>query len=163
MSEQAPLPLVDGALILGPRFFYMELPGDPHHWERVRARIVYPKGKKPFIHFFTTKEMEAYKGALSQLARVVMKGRAPTDNPVAMSMTVFLRVPKSWTKRDREAALRGALLPTSKPDGDNYLKLIDALNGIVWGDDAQVVSSKVVKRYSADPGLCIEVREMLPP
>jgi Holliday junction resolvase RusA-like endonuclease len=38
--------------------------------------------------------------------------------------------------------------PTITPDLDNYLKLVqDALNGLVWRDDAQVVHSDANKIY----------------
>jgi len=60
--------------------------------------------------------------------------------------------------------LEGRVLPTSKPDGDNNLKLVqDALNEIVWRDDAQVVDARVIKRYAAEPALRIQVREFGPP
>ena len=37
---------------------------------------------------------------------------------------------------------------TSKPDADNYAKLIlDALNGVLWRDDAQVVRLFAEKVY----------------
>ena len=36
---------------------------------------------------------------------------------------------------------------TSKPDVDNILKaVLDALNGLAWGDDCQIASAKITKR-----------------
>lgn len=50
--------------------------------------------------------------------------------------------------------------PTSKPD---VLKLArgveDALTGIVWVDDSQIVTERIAKRYSERPGVEIEIRE----
>lgn len=41
--------------------------------------------------------------------------------------------------------------PTTRPDIDNYIKsLMDAMNGIVFKDDSQVVSIHAMKRYSED-------------
>lgn len=38
--------------------------------------------------------------------------------------------------------------PTVKPDGDNLLKAVkDALNGIMWVDDAQVIECQFFKFY----------------
>ena len=51
---------------------------------------------------------------------------------------------------------KGEIRPTVKPDWDNIGKIIsDALNGIAYKDDAQVVSCTVEKRYSNTP--CVEV------
>ena len=45
--------------------------------------------------------------------------------------------------------LSGRLLPTKKPDCDNIAKIVlDALNGIAYHDDSQVVELMVQKRYS---------------
>lgn len=163
-AVQAALPTLDGALVLGPVFFYMELPGEPVAWPRSGTRIIFPKdGRPPFVHFYTPKPAEQYKQALAQLAAIVMRRRPPTDKPLSVAVTILKGIPKSWSKREREAALAGRILPTGKPDGDNYLKMIDAFKGIIWTDDALAVTKKVVKRYSDRPAYCIEVREYVPP
>jgi Holliday junction resolvase RusA-like endonuclease len=42
--------------------------------------------------------------------------------------------------------------PTARPDLDNYLKLLmDSLNGVLYGDDCQVVVQYLRKTY-CDPG-----------
>ena len=52
----------------------------------------------------------------------------------------FRPLPESRPKRVRSEP------DTYKPDGDNEGKLVmDALNGLVWADDAQVVDLHVVK------------------
>jgi Holliday junction resolvase RusA-like endonuclease len=52
------------------------------------------------------------------------------------------------------------LLPAGKLDADNLLKIAaDALRGIVLADDASGVDARVIKSYSDDPRLRIEVRE----
>jgi Holliday junction resolvase RusA-like endonuclease len=60
--------------------------------------------------------------------------------------------PKS-AKRDR---------PTTRPDIDNYAKLVlDALNGFVWADDSQVVKIEAVKRYAKESvGTSVRVEEV---
>ena len=45
--------------------------------------------------------------------------------------------------------INGDILPTKKPDADNILKIIaDALNGIAYADDKQVVTAEVQKLYA---------------
>lgn len=62
------------------------------------------------------------------------------DGPVEVSIFVQRALPKSAPKRIN-------LEPdTHKPDPDNVAKaVLDALNGVAWGDDAQVVSLSVRK------------------
>jgi Holliday junction resolvase RusA-like endonuclease len=72
------------------------------------------------------------------------------DGPVAVRVWIDVPVAPSWPRKRREAALAGALHPTGRPDIDNVTKLLmDALNGILWRDDAQVVDIAVIKRYAA--------------
>lgn len=152
-----------GALVEGPVFLRLEMPGVPGHKARHRSRIVFPRSGKPFIHIYPDPTTEAYEKALAQLAAILMRGRKPIDGPFSVLVEAQVPVPKSWPERDRIAALEGRLLPESRPDGDNYLKLIDSLNKIVWDDDARAADSSARKRYSANPMLRITVRKFVPP
>ena len=59
-------------------------------------------------------------------------------------------VPASYSKKAREACLSGETRPTKKPDVDNILKaFLDAMNGIVYLDDCQVVDLHVKKVYGS--------------
>lgn len=70
-----------------------------------------------------------------------------------LTVTAFFGIPKSFTKAKTIMAKNGQILPNKKPDGDNILKIIcDALNGVAWVDDKQVVNMRVIKKYSADGG-----------
>jgi len=87
----------------------------------------------------------------------------PLEGPVKLSLWIFLTRPKSVR----------TLYPQTRPDRTNYLKAAeDPLNGIVWQDDAQVVSGPTelrwaYMRYPEDgierpqkPGLIITVDQM---
>lgn len=57
-----------------------------------------------------------------------------------------------------QAMLEGKILPTKKPDCDNIAKIIlDALNGIAYHDDSQVVELTVEKRYSENARVYVEL------
>lgn len=57
-------------------------------------------------------------------------------------------IPKSWAKRKREQAAEGDICPMTKPDLDNVVKIaLDALNGVAWEDDKQVVWIGARKEY----------------
>ena len=149
-------------MVAGPVFVCFELTGKPGHKARHRSRIVNPKFGKAFVQQYPDPATEAYERVLAEAAGLFMRGRVPTENPVALLVHSVRPVPESWSRRDREAALAGAILPTSKPDGDNYLKVVqDALNNVVWRDDSQVVDARIIKRYDLRPAMRIEVREFI--
>lgn len=73
---------------------------------------------------------------------------------VKTEIMVCLPVPTSWPAWKREAALYGIICPTSTPDLDNLLKsTFDALNNIVWVDDAQIIKTNAEKIYGVNPGI----------
>lgn len=141
----------------------IELEGEPRGWARVDARVVIPKnGKKPFVHFYQDAKTRAFEEALKWKARAAMKGRKPLAGAICVTVFAIMGVPKSWPRKDRDAALTGAMRPTGKPDWDNFAKMLDALNEVVWDDDAQVVDGGVHKFYSEFPRLRVEIAEADP-
>jgi Holliday junction resolvase RusA-like endonuclease len=81
-----------------------------------------------------------------------------------VTFMVGVAVPASWSKKKRAAALIGEIRPTGKPDFDNLAKLVsDALNRIVWVDDAQITDVSFIKRYLDTPSTTIIVRMACPP
>jgi len=83
-----------------------------------------------------------------------------TDKPLKAEITVFMPVPQSYSKKKREQALSNQIRPTVKPDCDNIAKNInDALNGIVYPDDKQIVSLTVNKFYSDNELVSIKISE----
>ena len=77
-----------------------------------------------------------------------------------MDIRAYMAVPKSDTQTRRERKLSGVLRPTKKPDWDNIGKIIsDALNGIAYHDDAQIVDVRVRKYYTLSPRVEVEISE----
>lgn len=102
-----------------------------------------------------TRKYEAHGRLAAQLA---MDGRPPITTPVRAEITVDLPVPASWSAKRRDAALRGDIRPTSRPDADNYIKAaLDAINAIVVADDSLVVELATVKQYARVPQLTIMI------
>jgi len=144
-------------------FCVFELPGEPRAWERAGARIARNREGQQFIHFYVGFEEKQYRNALAWSAKAALRGKQPTSQPVAVLVHAFMPIAKSWPDRDKINARNGAKLHTGTPDADNLGKLVgDALNEIVWNDDAQIVDLRVIKRYSDTPALRVEVREFQP-
>lgn len=91
------------------------------------------------------------------MAQIVMRGRLPLEGPLALTVEAFMPIPTSWSQRQQRKAVAGVVLPTTKPDFDNILKSLDALNKVVWRDDAQVVDVRFTKRYGDKPRLVVVV------
>lgn len=129
------------------------LDGPPRGKGRPRSRVT-----RGFAQIYTDEKTVKYESQLRYAAMQEMAGQVPTDLPICLAMTVRFAVPTTWSRKKTAAALLGHVRPTVKPDADNTLKLTDALNGIVWLDDKQVVDARVRKIYAAIPGLTIEVK-----
>ena len=84
------------------------------------------------------------------------------DGGIRMYIAARFSIPCSASKRKATAMLDGAIRPTRKPDCDNIAKIIcDALNGVAYRDDAQIVSITIEKRYAVIPGVEIRIEEVL--
>ena len=131
-------------------------PAVPQGRTRLTTRGRYP-------HAYDPQKSREYKQLVQAIAKAAMRkrGGALLEGPVMLSVQEFRAVPKSWNKEKREAALGGSIFPTTKPDTSNVVKGIeDAMNGIVWHDDAQVVITRTLKIYDESPRVEVEVKEV---
>ena len=127
--------------------------GEPVAWARSGRNVAKRQT-------FTPARQRAAMRHVAMCAGLSMRGRVPVDGAVVLALTVWLTIPKSWPKWRQSAAAAGNLRPTGRPDASNLAKLVeDALNGLVWADDAQVVDLVVRKFYTTgEPGTEVTVR-----
>jgi Holliday junction resolvase RusA-like endonuclease len=114
------------------RVFECVLYVKPQPWRRPRFR-----GNRGF--------KDEASVAVSAEIRWLVQMQKPVrfDGPVSLGVVFHLAKPKSAPKK--------RIYPCQRPDIDNYAKLLmDALNGICWTDDSQVVVLAVKKVYG-DP------------
>jgi Holliday junction resolvase RusA-like endonuclease len=77
---------------------------------------------------------------------------------IKLHIWVFKPTPKSFSKKKAGLAEEQKIVPITRPDFDNYAKLVcDSLNGIFWKDDAQIVDCRISKRYSKTPKVTVEL------
>ena len=106
-----------------------------------------PRFTRAGVTYTPTATAKAEK-AVAWAAKASLQGKAPTADNVGVYVEFDFEPPKSVSKT-RKAALIGKP-HTKKPDIDNCLKLVmDALNGVVWQDDKQVVSVQAIKKYES--------------
>jgi Holliday junction resolvase RusA-like endonuclease len=103
-------------------YLTLRLDGRPQAWKRATGTE----------HRWTPAEVRAEKAAWQSLAVITLRGRSPLVGPVVV--------------------VARFVMPTrGRVDVDNLLKLpLDALNGVVWADDSQVVLAQIEKLYAPD-------------
>jgi Holliday junction resolvase RusA-like endonuclease len=107
---------------------------------------------------YTPAHVRKYEAHGRLAAQLAMDGRPPIGTPVKLELFAELPIPASWSGRRRALAITGDLLPTSRPDVDNYVKAgLDCLNEIVVRDDSQVVEIRAQKRFGIAPKLVVTV------
>jgi Holliday junction resolvase RusA-like endonuclease len=126
---------------------------------KMRARVGTIAGK---ARMFTPAKTKNYEDTIREYAREAMGQRATIEGPCQCNLLVGVEVPASWSAKKRQAALQGLTAPTGKPDLDNCIKsAMDAMNGVVWRDDAQCVTLIAKKRYREKAGLWIAVVDLV--
>lgn len=94
---------------------------------------------------YTPKKTKEFEKDLKRL--LLEKVTRPYVEGLALSVTIEFMLPRPKTVK-RE-------YPIVKPDLDNYIKAVfDAMNGVVWHDDSQVVEVVARKEYAeSDPSI----------
>lgn len=109
---------------------------------------------------YTPKETVNYEVLVKQLYITEHKDTR-FEGPVKAIITAYMPIPKSVTKVKRLAMQHNMARPTKKPDWDNIGKIItDALNGIAYDDDKQIVDARVIKLYGDEPKVEVELEEI---
>lgn len=127
-----------------------------------------PKGRPRLSTFngharaFTPAKTRRYEDLIRLEAGHVMEGREQLQGALVVRIRAFMPMPQALAKHKTKGPLAeaGQLRPITRPDCDNMAKCCDALNGIVWHDDAQVVSLTIDKFYSSRPRLELEAGEL---
>ena len=115
---------------------------------------------KPFIRAYDPPKSAAYKKLVAYHAKQHQPMQL-LEGELEVEILVFKESLKSFSKKKMELAESGELRPTTKPDADNYAKgPLDALKGIIWKDDGQVVDLVARKFYSSKPRIEVTVRTL---
>lgn len=76
-------------------------------------------------------------------------GLAFENEPISMTLNIYMAVPKSVSKKKREHMICFEYPTKHNGDCDNLLKSVaDALNGVAYTDDCQIVHVTVNKFWS---------------
>ena len=138
---------------------YFVIDGKPQG--KARARTFY-NPKLGRVQSMTPENTVLYENLVKQsfVQQADKDARWFNKEPLAVYITAFYPIPASTTKKDRQLICSGKLFPTKKPDADNVAKVIcDALNGVAYGDDTQIIKLSILKAYTEEQPrvqVCIE-------
>lgn len=124
-----------------------------------------PMGKaRPRIcrngHSFTPKKTVNYETLVKEMYSIA-KGEYYENKQLAITVRAYFSIPESKSRKQKELMIAGAIQPTKKPDCDNILKIIcDALNGVAYKDDSQIVTASITKWYADKPEVVVEISEV---
>lgn len=84
----------------------------------------------------------------------------PAEQPLEVNIVFYMPIPKSYSKKQKVEILSGRLKHTKKPDIDNLIKsVLDALNGLAYADDSQIIKVTAVKRYAETGSTELTIKE----
>ena len=126
-----------------------------------------PSGsKKAFRHAKTSKVIVVdacdgsrdWKTTVSQFALAARAGCRPMDGPLRLVVEFRMPRPKAHYRANGELRDNAPAWHTNAPDATKLLRAVeDALNGVLWRDDRQVVLQSVYKAYGESPGANIMI------
>ena len=102
-----------------------------------------------------------YESYVKSLYAYLNKGVYFGEKPIDITIEAYFSIPKSYSKKKKQLISESKLFPTKKPDADNIIKVIcDALNGVAYHDDKQIVSCKCRKLYTfTEPYVSVTIQE----
>lgn len=125
---------------------------------------VIPKGRPRFARgrTYTPKRTHDYeKKVKDAYLSEYPSGMAFETEPLEMILNVYMAVPKSFSKKKRDHMICFEYPTLHKGDADNFLKSVaDALNGIAYTDDCQIVTATVNKIWSETDRAEVTLREV---
>jgi len=124
----------------------LTIPGNPVGKQRTRVC----RSGHAYIPLHTVN----YEALVKQTFAAKYPDFVPMSGPVRMILSIWLMPSKETQRKIKKSIAR--IYPIIKPDADNILKIVaDALSGLAFVDDKQIISVYAEKKYSLRP--CVEV------
>ena len=109
---------------------------------------------------YTPAKSRKYKELVRQSYLEEYPDAEQMTGPIRMDCIISTGIPKSASRQKKMDMITGKLLPTKKPDIDNIEKAIqDALNGLAYEDDKQIIRHYADKQYSETPCVLVYLRQ----
>lgn len=126
---------------------------------KARARTFYNK-KLGRMQSITPEQTKSYED-LIRWSYTAAGGKYLGETTLQVDIQAFYPIPKSFSKAKTNDAVKQKLRPTTKPDCDNIIKVVlDALNGVAYYDDKQVICVSCNKYYGETGYLKVTITEV---
>lgn len=115
-----------------------------------------PKGKaRPRVtknHTYTPQSTAEYEKLVALSYQNEAKGKTFGDKSIYLDINAFFSIPKRTSRKNRELMVKHKIYATKKPD---------ALNGVAYNDDKQIVMCSCGKYYTdGEPFVCVYIQEI---
>lgn len=101
-----------------------------------------------------------WKAMVADVGAKHFKGSQLLGGPLRVTFTFVVTRPQLHIRKNGSVKPDAPGYPTKRPD---VLKLAraaeDALTGVVWADDSQIVTETIMKRYGLLPGVTIYIED----
>ena len=102
------------------------------------------------VGFYESSKTRDFKSYFKFSAALAMRGRELLDEPLKVTLRIFVAKPKSWPKSRVQA--------DTKPDLDNFAKAaLDAMEGVVYKNDYRIVELQLTKQLSDIPRCEVQI------
>jgi len=143
--------------IIWQKIFEAFIPGPAKGQPRPRATAMMGRRGRFVGHVYKSRAQEIAE-AICRVAMDIegeyslgVKGPFPTESPVELRVSAYIRPPKTMTKQRRAEIAAGIAFPIKKPDLKNIIALVeDVMTGRIFRDDAQVVCISATKDYTKE-------------
>lgn len=112
-----------------------------------------------FGHVYTPKKTADFERLVKADARRIIGSRSAYGRDIAIGLTLnfFFAPPKSWSNAKQKRSYGKP--KTTKCDLDNLVKsVLDAFNGVIYEDDANITDLTATKRYAPENSIEITIK-----
>lgn len=132
--------------------YTVTIPGEPV--AKARARVTKAG------HAYTPKRTVDYERMVQTLFQAE-HGSPMLEGPIMLQLDLYFGIPKSRSKDIQERMRQELERPCKRPDIDNCMKAVcDALNGIAYKDDSQIVAAVLQKFWADEPRAVVTIEEL---
>ncbi|HSS55517.1 MAG TPA: RusA family crossover junction endodeoxyribonuclease [Gaiellales bacterium] len=137
------------------------VPGHPKPAGSKRVFMVAKAGAapRPVVTDDSGAKGRDWRASIQHAIAAVFQG-PPLTGPLELSCYFTVARPRGHSGK-RGLLPSAPSYPTTRPDITKLLRAVeDAATGLLWADDAQIVTQSAAKRYGARPGVVIHCRPL---
>jgi len=139
----------------------LTIPGEPIGKARPRVYPVKMRSGRVVHRGVTPEKTVRFETQIRERFASVYPNHVPLTCAVRMEVRAFFSIPRSASVARAESMRQNRIHVMKRPDVDNCLKIVaDALSGLAYRDDAQIIWADIRKQYSETPRLEITVSEL---